>query len=43
VVKLLAKLNVESRLQAAIFAIENGVGSSEWSQNGAPTSFMSER
>lgn len=32
VVKLLSKLNVESRLQAAIFAIENGVGSSEWSQ-----------
>lgn len=28
VVKLLSKLNVESRLQAAIFAIENGVGSS---------------
>ncbi len=26
VVKLLSKLNVESRLQAAIFAIENGVG-----------------
>lgn len=34
VVKLLSKLNVESRLQAAIFAIENGVGSSEWSQTG---------
>lgn len=36
VVKLLAKLNVESRLQAAIFAIENGVGTSELSQS-APT------
>lgn len=29
VVKLLSKLNVESRLQAAIYAIENGVGSSD--------------
>lgn len=28
VVRLLAKLNVESRLQAAIFAIENGIGPS---------------
>lgn len=43
VVKLLAKLNVESRLQAAIFAIENGVGSSEWSQSAATSSFAGER
>lgn len=37
VVKLLAKLNVESRLQAAIFAIENGVGPTDWRHNGART------
>jgi DNA-binding NarL/FixJ family response regulator len=43
VVKLLAKLNVESRLQAAIFAIENGVGSSEWSQSGAAGTLVGDR
>ncbi len=42
VVKLLSKLNVESRLQAAIFAIENGVESSEWSRGGTTSSFQSE-
>lgn len=43
VVKLLSKLNVESRLQAAIFAIENGVESTEWSRNGTTNSFHGER
>lgn len=43
VVKLLAKLNVESRLQAAIFAIENGLGSNELAQNGSSTSLIGER
>jgi len=42
VVKLLFKLNVESRLQAAIFAIENGVESSEWSRNGSTSLFQGE-
>jgi two-component system nitrate/nitrite response regulator NarL len=37
VVKLLAKLNVDSRLQAAIFAIENGLSSPELPQSGATT------
>jgi two-component system nitrate/nitrite response regulator NarL len=43
VVKLLAKLNVESRLQAAIFAIENGVGSADWSQSGSASTLVRER
>jgi DNA-binding NarL/FixJ family response regulator len=42
VVKLLAKLNVESRLQAAIFAIENGIGPAELSQNGSTTTLVSD-
>lgn len=43
VVKLLAKLNVESRLQAAIFAIENGVGSTTWPHNGQTQTMLSDR
>jgi two-component system nitrate/nitrite response regulator NarL len=42
VTKLLAKLNVESRLQAAIFAIENGIGSAELPRNGSATTLMSD-
>ena len=40
VTKLLAKLNVESRLQAAIFAIENGIGSADLPQNGSTTTLV---
>ncbi|MCC7022891.1 MAG: response regulator transcription factor [Thermomicrobiales bacterium] len=43
VVKLLAKLNVESRLQAAIFAIENGIGPATWTSNGSSTSSSAKR
>jgi two-component system nitrate/nitrite response regulator NarL len=40
VVKLLAKLNVESRLQAAIFAIENGVSAAELAPSGSATTLV---
>jgi DNA-binding NarL/FixJ family response regulator len=43
VVKLLAKLNVESRLQAAIFAIENGLGPTEVTHNGSSAPMMGNR
>jgi DNA-binding NarL/FixJ family response regulator len=43
VVKLLAKLNVESRLQAAIFAIENGLGPTELTQNGSSAPMIGNR